>query len=239
VALVRGLVQRLKVETVIERLRSKVIEPPRTLILLRVDLTEAKHRLRDRERTQMKEGDLRIVPLDRRSAPRLIEMLAADAPQRIASVRLRTSQGVGGFVLEKSGAPIGYVFWGAGATDPRRVVHPDLRWLPLRPTADEVYVFDYFIADRALGAGNVFVRAVQEEHATLGYKAAYGYVYSNNRAALWLYRTTGWVETGRLVEHLYLSRLSLIGDDLYWVNWRRPSSRAHLGRVPGLSRWTK
>jgi GNAT superfamily N-acetyltransferase len=128
-----------------------------------------------------------------------------------------------GFVAEHRGVVVGYVFWTEGTDDRSLLVHPDLHWLGVRPARHEIYAFDYYLAPPARGLGGAFVRSVQEAHHRMGYTAAYGCVFQSNRAALWLYRTTGWREVHRVTEHRFLSRFALVGHTLYWMH---PFSRA-------------
>lgn len=211
-------------------LGQRVIDRDRTVLLLRVDLTDAAHLLRPRELATIEEQGLRLLPFDESQRQRVIELLEKSEPARIESVRVRLLQGASGFVFERAGEVTGYVFWVPGSDDPRQRVHRDLEWLGIQPAADEVYVFDYFVPEHARGHSGLWVRAVQAEHAALGFRAAYGYVYQANRPALWLYRTTGWKEVGKVVEHRVLNKVALVGGTVYWMH---PLSRS---RVAALKR---
>jgi GNAT superfamily N-acetyltransferase len=197
------------------------VDDRREALCLRVDLTDPKHHPKPKDR-----GVVHIRPFGRETLPALLAMLAADAPAQRERVRQRYLEGVLGFVaFEPAGAVIGYTFFVPGSDDPLRVVHPDLTWLPIRPTAREVYAFDYFLKEEARGAGAPFVRAVQEEQHRMGYTAAYGYVYADNRAAAWLYRTTGWKETARVKERRLLGKVALVDGAVYWMH---PHSRSRV-----------
>ncbi|MCB9645998.1 MAG: hypothetical protein H6730_05270 [Deltaproteobacteria bacterium] len=194
------------------------LDHSREAICLRVDLTDPRHHLRPRDH-----GIVQIRPFDRSTLPALLDMLA---PAQRERVRQRFLEGVLGFVaFDPKGAVIGYTFFVPGSDDPLRVVHPDLTWLPVRPTAREVYAFDYFLDEQARGAGGPFVRAVQEEQHHMGYTASYGYVYADNRAAAWLYRTTGWKETARVKERRLLGKVALVDGAAYWMH---PHSRTRV-----------
>lgn len=192
-----------------EKLRGALTRD-REAILLAVDLTDPKNRLRP------KDQGMPISPLGAEVGGALLEVLSRDAPAEVERVRTRIRQAVPGLVAWDQGVPIGYVFWVPGSHG-AAPIHPDLPWLGLRPATDEVYLFDYFLTERARGKGALFVRATQERHFQLGYRRAYGYVYADNTPALWLYRTTGWKEIGRVKERRYLEKVVLVDGRPYWM----------------------
>lgn len=210
-------------------LTDRIVERDRVAVLLRVDLADPGVRLRPKDRALFDEQQLRLLPFDRESLPRVITMLERSEPARIPSAKTRFLQGAAGFVFERRGQVIGYVFWVEGADDPDVFVHTDVEWLGIQPRRREIYVFDYFVAESERGQTSLLVRAVQEEHWALGLTAAYGYTYLSNRPALWTYRTTGWKELGRLPEQRILSRLALVNGDLYLIEGL---SRRRLGHLP-------
>lgn len=216
----KGTVRKLE-----DELRHRLYEPNRQLVLLRVDLTEPKHRLREKDRAP----EFRLVPFQASELPRLRTLLERTEPARLPTLSARLAQGVRGFVAEEGGAPVGYVFFVPGSDDASEVVHADLHWLPMRPSASEVYTFDYWLSDAARGRGNLFARSVQEAQHQLGFTASYGYVEATNTSALWLYRTVGWRELGRVTEHRLLRRISVIEERVYLV---RAFDRLLLGRWP-------
>lgn len=195
------------------------VSAPSEAICLKVDLTNPKNHLRPRDLKDPGE----ILPFDRDSLPELLDMLRSHAPEQVQRVKKRYLEGMMGFVCKYAGEVIGYVFYTPGTNDPERWVHPDLNWLPIRPTADEVYAFDYYIREDARGRGATFVRAVQQEQAAMGYTASFGYVYAHNRPALWLYRTTGWKEAARVGEKRILNKLALVDGRVFWMH---PHSRS-------------
>lgn len=204
-----------------QQVRPLVYDAERVAICLRVDLDEPKNHLRPRDL----EDPVELLPFDAVVLPRLLDMLQVHAPELVERVRKRYLEGMQGFVAQHAGEPIGYVFYTPGSDDPERIVHPDLSWLPIRPSAREVYAFDYFLREDARGRGASFVRAVQQEQAALGYRASYGYVYAHNRPALWLYRTTGWKESARVPETRVFNKLALVDGRIYWMH---AHSRARL-----------
>jgi GNAT superfamily N-acetyltransferase len=211
--------------------RRTALDLDRVVLVLRVDLMDPKNHLRPRDRE--KEVP-RLLPFDRTTLPRVLEVASRHEPWRVKSVRQRYMEGMSGFVAEHKGEIVGYVFWTEGTDHPERLVHSDLHWLQIRPRRREIYAFDYFLIEPARGLGAAFARAVQEEHFRMGYTAAYGCVFQTNRAALWLYRTTGWTEVGRVTEHRILSRIAVVGRTVYWMN---PFSRTPIGEIPeGLGR---
>jgi GNAT superfamily N-acetyltransferase len=210
-----------------EEAGARLIDAHRELIVLEVDLTDPRNHSRARDARDA----TRIVPFDRESLPRLLEALERHAPQLVERVRARFLEGMLGFVAEDAqrGEVLGYTFYTPGGDAGARLAHRDLGWLGLTVGPGEVYAFDYFVVEHARGRGAAFVRAVQEEQARLGYAKAYGYVYAANRAALWLYRTTGWREVSRIEEHRLLTRLALVDGTLYWMYAR---GRTPVGRLP-------
>lgn len=199
--------------------KTYVVDPSREAICLRVDLDDPKNHPKPRDH----EDPVEVLPFDRQTLPLLLDMLQLHAPEQMERVRKRYLEGMLGFVARHAGELIGYVFYTPGSNDPERLVHPDLVWLPIRPTADEVYAFDYFLREDARGRGATFVRAVQQEQHLMGYTASYGYVYAHNRPALWLYRTTGWKEAARVGEKRILNKLAVVEGRIYWMH---PHSRS-------------
>jgi len=207
-----------------DEVKLRVYEPNRVLVMLKVDLTEPKNLVRDRDRDEK----FRIQKFEPSMFERMKTLLERTEPVRIESVRTRAQQGMRGFVAEDQGQIVGYVFWVPGSDDPNKAVHPDLEWLPMQPTSKEVYTFDYWIASEHRGRGNLFARFVQQAHHDLGYEVSFGYVDAVNTAALWLYRTVGWREVGRITEHKILRKLAIVEDRLYRIH---PYSRSLLGKV--------
>jgi GNAT superfamily N-acetyltransferase len=202
----------------------------RHILVLRVDLTDPKNRLRAKDKT---DGDFRVLPFDRDTLPRILEVVEKHEPWRAAATRKRYFEGARGFAAEYKGEIVGYVFYVEGTDTPHRQIHTDLHWLGLSPKRGELYAFDYFLIEPARGIGARFVRAVQDEHYRLGYTATYGWVLSTNRAALWLYRTTGWTEISRVIEHRLFARWVFVGDILYRM---QAHSRTPLASLPSIAR---
>lgn len=208
-----------------DRAKTYVVDGNREIVLLRVDLTNPKNRLRERD----EKPGFRLHHLTPELIPRVEAMLQTTEPARIPNLADRLAQGMLGLVGELDGEIIGYVFYQVGSDDPGARVHPDLDWLPVSPRSNDVYTFDYFIPESRRGLGNLFARAVQDRQHQDGYVASYGYVYAQNRAALWLYRTIGWKEIGRVMEHKLFLKLAVVDDRLFFV---RQYERAFLTRIP-------
>jgi hypothetical protein len=208
-----------------EHAKTYAVDRDRHIVLLKVDLRDPKNAVREKDRVP----GFRLSALDREIVPRIESMLRATEPARVSNVSDRLSQGMSGLVAELDGEIAGYVFYTRGSDDPNVRAHPDLAWLPISPRADEVYTFDYFIPESRRGLGNLFARAVQEKQRDLGFAASYGYVYATNRAGLWLYRTIGWKEIGRITEHKILLKLAVVGDRLFFI---RQYDRALICRIP-------
>jgi GNAT superfamily N-acetyltransferase len=200
----------------------------RQILLLKVDLTNPKNRLRPRDQNK----NFRLLPFDKTTLPPLLEILKKHEPWRVAAARRRYLEGARGFVAEHNGRIVGHVFFVEGTDHgPHRLIHSDLRWLGLHPKRGELYTFDYFVIEPERGLGQLFARSVQDEQHRLGYTAAYGWVLQSNRAALWLYRTIGWVDVGRVVEHRLFTRWVVVGRTLYWM---RAHSRMPIVELPSL-----
>jgi hypothetical protein len=217
---IRGAARKVEQE-----LRVRVYQPNRQLVMLRVDLGEPRHRLRPQDA----DPKFRVTPFGASELPRLDALLSRTEPARRPTLSARLKQGARGFVAEDGGEPIGYVFFVPGSDDPQAVVHADLEWLPMRPRASEVYTFDYWLANASRGRGNLFARSVQAAQHELGFTASYGYVEATNVPALWLYRTIGWKEVGRVTEHRLLSRIAVVEDRIYLI---RAFDRRRLGSWP-------
>lgn len=205
-------------KSIVDDAKTYVVDDGREAICLKVDLTNPKNHLRPRDEAK----PVTIRPFDRDTLPGLLDMLQTKAPSERDRVRQRYLEGMLGFLAYVDEEIIGYVFYTPGSDDPERIIHPDLTWLPIRPRATEVYAFDYFLQEEARGRGATFVRAVQQEQSRLGYTASFGYVYAHNRPALWLYRTTGWKEAGRVAETRILNKLALVDRTVFWMH---PHSR--------------
>jgi hypothetical protein len=203
-----------KARAIIDSAAKRLVDLNRGVLVLKVDLTDPKNRLRPSDAMR---DPPRLVRFDRRSLPRVLAAVEAHEPWRTGIVRERYLEGMSGLVAERGGEVLGYVFWTEGTDHPGCVVHSDLRWLGVHPSRGEIYMFDYFLIPAARGLGAIFARAVQEEHHGMGYSAAYGCVFQSNRAALWLYRTTGWAEVKRVTEHRILSKIAIVGRTMYWM----------------------
>jgi hypothetical protein len=208
-----------------ERARTYFVDGNRELVLLRVDLTDPKNHVRAKDQA----AGFELVEMSANLVPRIVGMLKSTEPARAPNVPDRLRQGMSGLVALVDGEIAAYVFFVPGSDDPARTVHPDLQWLPIRPAAGEVYTFDYFVPESRRGLGNLFARAVQQRQHEMGFTASYGYVYAANRAGLWLYRTIGWKEVGRIKEHKVLLKLAVVGDRLFWI---RQYDRRLICRVP-------
>ena len=191
---------------------------PGEAILLRVDLTAAGNRL-----PPLGEKDgLRLAPFEERTLEDLTVALKEVDPEVPHRLRTRLDQKTPGYVAYLNRRAIGFVFYVRGAHDPARIVHPDLRWLGLRPNSEELYVFDGYIHPDNRRIGTPFLRAVQDAQGQAGFRHAYGYVDSDAESTLERYQMAGWREIGRVQEHRFAGRLAVVDGTLYWLN---PTSR--------------
>lgn len=212
---------RAALDDTLARARSYALDE-RSILVLRVDLSNPQNRLRPRD---LVADGFRLLPFDRAVLPRLLDAVQSHEPHRAETIRTRFLEGARGFVAEHRGEIAGHVFFTGGTGHSGRIVHSDLRWLGPSPHEDELYAFDYFLVPSKRGLGARFARAVQEEQWRMGFRGAYGYVFGDNTPAVWLYRTTGWVEVSRFTERRVLSRFVLVGETVYW---RHPHARSPL-----------
>jgi GNAT superfamily N-acetyltransferase len=141
---------------------------------------------------------LRLEELDRGSLPALAEFNRGHCDTR-ATRRFagNLERGYRGFVAYRDGAVAGYYWWVDGRIDPR---HPHLLELGLALGDDDVYGFDFFLAQEHRGGGHAveFLDGIETRLRDLGYRTLWGYVRSDNRPARWLYSMRGY-EAARTV----------------------------------------
>lgn len=202
----------------------RVIDANREVILLSLDLGHPKAH---RQPGELEKFRFELRPFGPETMPGVVEILERSEPSRIDQVRLRLESRTPGFVTLEEGRVIGYVFYEENTPD--RPPHPDLEWLGMRLRDKEVYSFDSFVPPELRGRGVAMFRATYQALFEKGYKAARGYVFSSNTAALWSYRLTGWKEDARILEHRILGRFAVVGGVVYRLN---RFDRTRVARLP-------
>jgi ribosomal protein S18 acetylase RimI-like enzyme len=78
--------------------------------------------------------------------------------------------------------------------------HPDLKWLGVRLSPKEAYLFDMYIDPHKRGGGlvNLLFSRSLETLKRRGFDKVYGYYEVDNFPALWMHRTMGYEEIKRL-----------------------------------------
>ena len=56
---------------------------------MKVDLTDPTHRRRDRDRAEMRAAGVSVEPLDATTHPKLVELIAHEAPGRMTVIEAR------------------------------------------------------------------------------------------------------------------------------------------------------
>ena len=198
----------------------RVAAPTHEAVLLQVDLTDRRNRIGPTDA----DAGVRLARFDDRTLEDLTARTRQAEPAVPRRLRARRQQKVEGYAAYVTGQAVGSVFHVRGAHDPMRIVHPDLRWLGLRPTSDERYVFDYHVHPAHRTVGAAFLRAVHEALYRAGTQRAYGYVYARDEETQTLFQTTGWTEVGRVRERRLGSKVALVDGTFYWLNGttRRP-----------------
>lgn len=197
------------------------VAPPRSeAVLLRVDLRDPQNRVGPADAS----GALRLARFDDRTLEDLTVRARRTDPAVPGRLRIRLHQKAEGYVAYDGTQAIGCAFHIRGTHDPAHVVHPDLRWLGLRPTSNERYVFDLYVHPDHMEVGTALLRTAQEAYHRAGIERAYGYVYAHDETVHRWFQAAGWTELGRVRERRFTDRLALIDGTLYWRSGtaRRP-----------------
>ncbi len=102
--------------------------------------------------------------------------------------------------------------------DPRRHPHDaEIQRYRIPDREGDVYAFDLFLAEEHRGQGNA-TALLDQIHATLaslGYRAMWGYVESDNVPSRWLFGICGHAVVGRSRARRILSRLLIVDQRVY------------------------
>jgi GNAT superfamily N-acetyltransferase len=112
----------------------------------------------------------------------------------------RLAKGYRGFVICSDGELAGYLWWIDKRID---TAHPEVVRLGIELDDQDVYTFDYYLAERHRGRGNALAAFHQIECALkdLGYRRIWGYVLSDNRPARWIYNVRGYQVIGQVTSY--------------------------------------
>lgn len=140
-------------------------------------------------------SDLRVEDLGEEHLPALSELnRRRGRPQVDKRFATNVSSGFNGFVAWKDDDLVGYYWW---VDDDAPVLHPDLSDdlnLGIEMETGDVYGTDFFLLEEFRGAGRAadFLCKIEKSLRDRGYRRLWGYVDSDNRAALWSYRARGY-----------------------------------------------
>jgi GNAT superfamily N-acetyltransferase len=137
---------------------------------------------------------------------------------RLMRVSKNFKKGYRGFGVVKGGEVVGDIWYCTRGGPGQAVRHPDLEWFAwfgVELGEKDLYMFEMYVKPQERGGGLVnflhgsALRALREK----GFERVYGYCTADNIPALWVHRTLGYKELGRLKMHrlFSLTRRSLKG----------------------------
>src|SRR4051794_37128322 len=138
------------------------------------------------------DGNVRVEPLGPHHAGALAalnrERCATRKDRRFAE---RLAKGHQCFMLYSRDEVAGYFWWVDKQID---AAHPEVVHLGIELEEQDVYTFDYYLAEGHRGQGTALAGFRQIERALkcLGYRRLWGYVLEDNRPARWIYRILGY-----------------------------------------------
>ena len=176
---------RATLAAVVRRLRRLVYVNEGLLVLLKPldSITESR-----------RPGDLRVEDLREEHLPALADLnRRRGRPQVDKRFASSVAAGFHGFVAWRGDRLAGYYWWVAW-DDP--TPHPDLSDLGLGIELEQgdVYGTDFYLLDEFRGRGTAadFLCKIEKSLRERGYRRLWGYVDSENRAAVWAYRRRGY-----------------------------------------------
>jgi GNAT superfamily N-acetyltransferase len=139
-------------------------------------------------------GDLRVEDLEATHLPALSDLnRRRGRPQVDKRFATNVASGFRGFVAWRGDRLAGYYWW-VDRDAPQ--LHPDLRALDLGIDLEDgdVYGTDFFLLEEFRGAGTAadFLCKIEKSLRDRGYRRLWGYVESDNRPAVWAYRSRGY-----------------------------------------------
>lgn len=182
---------RKALSAIVHRLRKLFYVNERFIVLLKSldSITESR-----------RPGDLRVEDLKAEDLPALSDLnRRRGRPQVDKRFADSVASGFHGFVAWRGDRLAGYYWWVDGDAP---VPHPDLTDLDLGIELEQgdVYGTDFYLLEEFRGGGTEadFLCKIEKSLQARGYRRLWGYVDSENRAALWAYRRRGYESTWML-----------------------------------------
>jgi RimJ/RimL family protein N-acetyltransferase len=148
-----------------------------------------------------------------------------DGPWRFPSksrylrVPKNLKKGYRGFAVARGRDILGDIWYCPGDASSSGFKHPDLEWFAwfgVRLGDKDVYMFEMYVKPQERGGGlvNFLHWSALKAIRAKGFDRVYGYCTVDNIPALWVHRTLGYKELGRLRLHRFFSftRRSLKGN---------------------------
>jgi ribosomal protein S18 acetylase RimI-like enzyme len=119
---------------------------------------------------------------------------------RQIKIKKNLAKGYGSFAVIRNMEVLGDVWYVHNDYSMKNCKHPDLKWLGLRLTPKEVYMFDMYTDPNKRGKGlvNYLFSCCLQELKKRGFQKVYGYYEVDNLPALWMHRTMGFKENQRI-----------------------------------------
>jgi len=132
---------------------------------------------------------------------------------RYLKARRNLQLGYRGFALADKDEVLGDVWYVTNAD--RGAEMPDLEWLDIRLSAEDVYLFDMHLVKEHRGGGTarLLLAGALRQLKEKGYRTAYGYYVSHNIPALWIHRMLGYEEVSRIVVRRTLGRCRRVNEE--------------------------
>ena len=135
-----------------------------------------------------------------------------DFPSKSRSLRVSKNfvRGYQGFAIARGRTILGDIWFCPGPSSREEQKHPDLDWFAwfgVELGDRDAYMFEMYVKPQERGGGIVSylhwnaLRALREK----GFRRVYGYCAADNIPALWVHRTLGYRELGRLRMHRLLT----------------------------------
>lgn len=123
--------------------------------------------------------------------------------------------GYKGFALANKGEVLGDIWYVENSDGIAGTIHPDLAWLDIHLSAEDVYLFDMHLTKEHRGGGiaRLLLGGALTQLKEKGYRTAYGYYVSHNIPALWIHRMLGYEELSRIEIRRSLGRYRRVNEE--------------------------
>jgi GNAT superfamily N-acetyltransferase len=176
-------------------------------LIIRKDLTE--------QAPAPPEGAFRLERAGHQHLPLVARFNARRCYRRATNAfRDRLDRGYIGLVALLDGQMVGWIW----CADPRRHPHDAaIQRYRIPDREGDVYAFDLILAEAHRGQGNAtaLLDQIHAALASLGYRAMWGYVESDNVPSRWLFAICGHAVVGRSRGRRILSRLVMVDRRVY------------------------